>query len=110
MYCPKCGNEIDDSANYCSNCGTKIHASNNNLNETKTLRLLAFIFMLISTVSVGICIIPLAWMIPMTIICYNNMKEDKKCSLAFAICTLLFVSIVSGVLLIVDSESEAINN
>ena len=30
MYCTKCGNKIDDNANFCPRCGEKITRENNN--------------------------------------------------------------------------------
>ena len=72
----------------------------------KTLLLVAFIFMIISTVSLGIFIIPLAWCIPMTIHCYRCYEGQEKASIGFSICTLIFVSLVAGILLIVESTMD----
>lgn len=68
---------------------------------SQTLKLVAFIFALIATIATGIVIIPLAWTIPMTIHLYNAYK-GKQYSLAFAICSLLFLNTIAGILLIVD--------
>ena len=72
----------------------------------KTLLLVAFIFMIITTVSLGVLIIPLAWCIPMTIHCYRCYEGQEKASIGFAICTLIFVSLVAGILLIVESTMD----
>ena len=74
-------------------------------NDT-TLRLVAFIFCLVSTISVGWTLIPLAWMIPMTVISYGIYKGTKKNTVAFGVCTLIFVSVVSGILLLVSKKDE----
>lgn len=71
-----------------------------------TLKLVAFIFNIVSLVSVGWLIIPLAWMIPMTVISYGIYKGTKKNTVAFGVCTLLFVSMVSGVLLLVAKKDD----
>lgn len=72
----------------------------------KTLKLIAFIFSLISTISIGWTIIPLAWMIPMTVITYGIYKGTKKNTTAFGVCSLIFVSIVSGILLLVAKKED----
>jgi hypothetical protein len=72
----------------------------------KTLRLLAFIFNLVSTISIGWTIIPLAWMIPMTVISYGIYKGTKDNTTTFGVCTLIFVSLVSGILLLVSKKDR----
>ena len=64
----------------------------------------AFIFSLFATIVFGFGIIPLAWMIPMTIMIYKYSKNERELSLAFKICTLIFNNVVSGVLLLIDKE------
>lgn len=70
----------------------------------KTLRLIAFILNIVATVSIGWTIIPLAWMIPMTVISYGIYKGTKKNTTAFGVCTLLFVNLISGILLLVSKK------
>lgn len=72
----------------------------------KTLRLVAFILNIISTVSVGWAIIPLAWMIPMTVISYGIYKGNKRNTVAFGVCTLIFVNLISGILLLVSKKDD----
>ena len=72
----------------------------------KTLRLIAFIFNIVATVSIGWTIIPLAWMIPMTVISYGIYKGTKKNTTAFGVCTLLFLSFVGGILLLVSKKDD----
>ncbi|MDO4182210.1 MAG: zinc-ribbon domain-containing protein [Coriobacteriia bacterium] len=72
----------------------------------ETLRLIAFILNIISTVSMGLLILPLAWTIPMTVHSYGIYKGTKQSTTAFAVCDLIFVNLISGILLLVaDSES-----
>ena len=115
-YCTKCGEQVSDDAKFCAHCGyptegaMKTANNENTGNKTndsgmETLRLLAFIFMLITTCAAAIFIIPLAWCIPMTYVYYKSYKYGTKLSLAFKICSLLFVSLVAGILMILDTET-----
>lgn len=70
----------------------------------KTLRLIAFIFNLITTISVGWLIVPLAWMIPMTVISYGIYKGTKHNTVAFGVCTLIFLNLISGILLLCSKK------
>lgn len=72
----------------------------------QTLRLIAFILCILSAVAVCWAIIPLAWMIPMTIHCWKLYKGEKANTVAFGVCTLLFVNIISGILLLVSTKEE----
>ncbi len=72
----------------------------------QTLKLVAFIFNIVSLVSAGWLIIPLAWMIPMTVISYGIYKGTKKNTTTFGVCTLIFVSMVSGVLLLIAKKDD----
>ncbi len=72
----------------------------------KTLRLVAYILNLITTIGIGWTIIPLAWMIPMTVISYGIYKGTKKNTTAFGVCTLLFVNLISGILLLVAKKDD----
>lgn len=71
----------------------------------QTLRLVAFVFCIISTVSVGWLIIPLIWMVPMSVHCWGIYKGTKPNTVAFAVCTLIFLDFVSGILLLVSKKN-----
>ncbi len=70
----------------------------------ETLRLVAFIFAVLCTISVCWLIIPLAWMIPMTVRSWGIYKGTKPNTTAFGVCTLIFLSLVSGILLLVSKK------
>ena len=70
------------------------------------MRLVAFILCLVSTVSVGWTIIPLAWMIPMTVHCWGLYKGTKANTTGFGVCTLIFVNLVGGILLLVSRKDR----
>ena len=75
--------------------------------KDRNLRMFAFILNLISTISVGWAIIPLAWMIPMTVISWNIYKGTRQPTMAFSICDLIFTNLISGILLLVgDTKPE----
>ncbi len=70
----------------------------------RTLRLVAFILNVISTVCFCWLIIPLAWMIPMTVRSWGIYKGTKPNSVAFGVCTLLFLDLISGILLLISKK------
>lgn len=119
-YCQYCGAEVSDDAIYCSKCGAKIgpqnHESNNytvasansSNSEKKSDSIcgtIAFVFMVLTCVAFGFAIIPLAWMIPMTVSYYNHLQKREPVSVGFKVCILIFVNIISGVLLLVDENA-----
>ena len=69
-----------------------------------TLRLIAFIFNLISTITASWALIPLAWMIPMTVISWKIYKGTRPNTTAFGVCTLIFVNLVGGILLLCSKK------
>ena len=70
------------------------------------LQTATLVFMIISTVAMGWTLIPLAWCIPMTVTYYNCIKYGRPVSMALKICTLLFVSPLSGIFMLVDSDAQ----
>ena len=113
MYCPKCGKEIDDNAHFCSFCGEEVSKKEaetakiekKNTSEGNALKLVAKIFMLIKTILCGFFfLIPLAWCIPMTVVYWKSVNEKKPVSVGFKVCTLLFVSLIAGILMLCDSD------
>ena len=74
--------------------------------EDTTLRLIAFIFAIVATVSAGVLILPLCWMIPMSVHCWKLYKGTAANSVAFGVCSLLFLSLVSGILLLISTKEK----
>lgn len=74
--------------------------------QDKTLRLIAFIFNIISLVLACWLIIPLAWMIPMCVISWGIYKGTKANTVAFGVCTLIFMSLVGGILLLISKKDR----
>lgn len=73
-------------------------------NTDSMLRLVAFIFAVLGTVSVGWLLIPLAWMIPMTVHAWGIYKGTKANTVAFGVCSLIFLNLVAGILLLVSKK------
>lgn len=140
MYCKNCGSELTDGAEYCSNCGTKVtetyqsstilNSSTTDSNKKTGLHTCAFVFMVLSIFSafgsaitiwvsniylentgymIFSTLVSLAWIIPMTIKVYR-VKSTTELTMGFKICTLLFVNVIAGILLICDSNSNNNNN
>lgn len=158
QFCTYCGAGVEKETEICMKCGCRLRktATLVPINKSKTLRLIAFIFMLMgcigliigavttfltmslmnnyvnlvgilfdpyevkiddSTVtSLGvifaiISLVPLIWSIPMTIRCFKAMKDGRPLSTAFKVCTLIFVNLVAGILLLCDNtNTEKIDN
>ena len=61
-------------------------------NGDRNLRLTAFILNIISMVALGWTLLPLAWMIPMTVMSWGIYKGTRANTVAFGVCNLLFVN------------------
>lgn len=83
------------------------YQENNASNDSdSTLRLVAFILNLITTICLGIFLITLAWMIPMTVHTYGIYKGKKVNTIAFGVCTIIFLNFVSGILLLCSTKDN----
>lgn len=125
-FCQHCGAEIEDEAAICVHCGcatndVKTKTSNNNLGK------IALIFMIIACVlnpilgglrylvaedpatGLGQLIggfITLAWCIPMTIHFSRKYKNGESVGTGFKVCSLLFVSMIAGILMLCMPKEE----
>lgn len=109
-FCSHCGKEIVDEAVICPNCGCSVEENKpvekKASNDSNVMEILIKVFACIGIASVGWSIIPLAWCIPMTVHIFKKFKAKEPFSLGFKICTLLFLSMVAGILLLVMPEDE----
>ena len=71
-----------------------------------TVMEIAEVFCVICTVLAGFAIIPLCWMIPLTIALHNKIKNKEPISVALKVVILLFVSVIGGILILVGDDSE----
>ena len=107
-YCTICGAELHDEAVICPKCGcacAKETKPSTQSSDSLTLKTIAKIFMILSCVVFGFYLIPLCWMVPMTVHYSNAIKEKKPVSLGFKICSLLFVNFIAGILMLCDTEN-----
>ena len=106
-FCSYCGAHIEDEAVVCIKCGRAVECPTkpkvNNTNDT--LDILIKIFMILGCISSGWLLIPLAWTIPMTVSAFKSIDNKLPIGTGFKVCTLIFVSFVSGVLLLCRNES-----
>lgn len=120
-FCRNCGNEVSDVTKFCPNCGQKISGDFEKVdndyreeyygdrkrpsNKISIISQIAKAFMIVGCVS-GACafFIPLLWMLPMFMHYDKCLKQRKEVSTSFKICTLLFVNVVAGVLMLVDDD------
>lgn len=70
----------------------------------QTLRLINFILCVISCVASCWFIVPLAWMVPMTVHSWGIYKGTKANTVAFGVCTLIFTNLIGGILLLVSKK------
>ena len=105
-YCTKCGQELVDEAVVCTHCGCPVDSnykgSTKKANTKTELREAARIIMIVFTVLTGFAIIPLFWMVPMTVYLNNRVKNNEEISLAYKICCLLFCGTIPGILLLLE--------
>ena len=125
VVCPKCG---------CTTAkGEEVFEENknNSSNNNATLGLVAKIFMILTCVgcvvtafaSLGMYsgvenglalgiggliggLIPLCWVIPMTIKINNSLKNNEPLTTGFKVCTLIFANVISGILLLCMKEDN----
>ena len=123
-FCPYCGQRVDSEFDYCPNCGKKlidegssssekansdaIHITDapnyHAVKQNDNAYTIAYVFMVIGTVISAFLIIPMCWTIPMTIYYKNAHERGEDVSLAFKICTLLFVSLIGGIFMFVNDD------
>ena len=108
-YCSHCGSQLVDDAVVCTNCGCA--AENVPVKEEKeeknTLRMIAKIFMLLGCIgSAFLYLIPLCWTIPMTVYYWKAVKNNTPVSTAFKVCSLIFVNLVAGILMLCDHNEK----
>ena len=102
-YCTKCGAQIPEGTSVCTQCGCSNEEPKKQA-ETSAVKIAAEILMIVSCVICAVFVVTLFWMIPMTVYYFKKVKRNEPVSLAFQICTLLFVNIIAGVLMIIEEK------
>lgn len=106
MYCTHCGNEISDNAVVCPKCGVPTDNYNvaSKKGENNGIKMAIKIFLIIACVfSIFSFFIPLAWCLPMTIYYWKRADKGEKVGTAFKVCSLIFVSLIGGILMLCDN-------
>ena len=110
-YCSHCGAVVDDNAVICTHCGCVVDeaayngGSSANAKPNKSLDTAIKVFMVLGTIMMAFSVIGLIWSIPMTVSFFRSSAANTKVGTGFKVCTLLFVSLIAGVLLLIRDES-----
>lgn len=109
-YCSHCGQALSENSNVCPVCGEnnepQVPSAPREPKESG-LATAAKIFMILGTIvnAVSGFLIPLAWCIPMTISYCKKLKRGEPISTGFKVCSLLFVSLLGGILMLCDKDN-----
>ena len=118
MFCKFCGHPVSEDAIYCPTCGKKLDEVKKEevkveavgletpKKRNETIAQIGLVFCTINTIIAGFVLIPLIWMLPMTVSIYKSLQEHKPISVAMKVCTCLFLSLLGGVLLLIADEVE----
>lgn len=109
-FCSCCGFSMPIYAKVCLNCGTSV------IKDVKTQK--SYSTALVSTIKAFLilaCILKsslvgLLWMLPMTIALFEKMNKGEPIGVGFKICTLIFVSLFAGILLLCLGDPEEKND
>ncbi len=104
-FCQHCGKEIEDGAIACPQCGFAINYSKNEVIIVKSYTAIK-VFMILGCVLNALLsyLIPLCWCIPMTVIAFKKLNKGERIGTGFKVCTLLFVSLIAGILLLCEKD------
>lgn len=107
-FCPTCGKELIDEAEFCPGCGCTVPAKKGAAAQPATdgLAVAAKIFLIIGCVAQGWLLLPLAWTLPITISICNKLKSGEPISTGLKVCALLFVNMIGGILLLCRSDNK----
>ena len=119
-FCPYCGKEMAEGTAFCVNCGQPVAApvpvqpqyqpqpqyqAPVQPQQPSTLATVAKVLMIISTVVMGLYLLPLAWCLPMTLNYCKKIKSGEPVTTGFKVCTLLFVNTIAGILMLCDKDN-----
>ena len=120
--CNQCGTIVSDDEKICNNCGGEAFDAAPDFNTAPEvnganggnkpvggtiLQKLSKVLMVISCIAGGLLILPLAWLIPITVVYCKKVKSGKKVGVGFKICVLLFVNVFAGVSMLCDSSDKS---
>lgn len=105
-YCQKCGKEIADEAVVCVNCGCAVSKEKTGNGGKDGLAVASKVFLILGCIAQGWLLLPLAWCLPITISIFNKMNNNEPVGTGLKVCSLLFVNLIGGILLLCRSDSE----
>ena len=118
--CGQCGAKTSiEGQIFCLKCGARLlPTQQQTASRDSTLRLIAAIVNIVFCSLYGLYgvatlfasgsgflfLICLAWMIPMTVYSWRLYTGERPNTTTFAVCTLIFVNLISGILLLVSDK------
>ncbi|MEE0947073.1 MAG: hypothetical protein U0M42_09690 [Acutalibacteraceae bacterium] len=105
-FCQKCGKEIAEEAIICPGCGCAISEEKKGKGGNDGLAVAAKVFLILGCIAQGWLLLPLAWCLPITISICNKMKNNEPVGTGLKVCSLLFVSVIGGILLLCRSDNK----
>ena len=118
-YCPKCGTALSEDAKFCTSCGAKledykptepVHKPNAGMSDpaprSSDLCTVGLIFLILGTILRGFLILPLAWCLPITLTVRSRMRSGRPIGVGLKVCALIFVSLIGGIALLADTDSN----
>lgn len=99
MVCTNCGYEAAEEMKIkqCPECGTKLIGGvyTGSISACK-------VFLIIGIAVVAPALIPLAWVIPMTVYVWRRLEDGRQISTGMKVAVLLLVSVISGIILLAN--------
>ena len=109
-FCSKCGKEIMDEAVICPGCGCSVVQEKREEKDFRKgddgLAIASKIFLILGCVAQGWLLLPLAWCLPITISVCGRIKRGEPVGTGLKVCSLLFVNLIGGILLLCRSDEE----
>ena len=109
-YCTHCGAEVHEEAVVCVKCGCSLESTKVTVKESRhtddTMQTIIKVFLILGCITQGWLLIPLAWCLPITISVFNSFRDKKPIGTGLKVCTLLFVSLISGIMLLCINEND----
>ena len=108
QYCTKCGAQLVDEAVVCTGCGRAVEGKLTVAPKKSVsgLGIAAMILMILGTIIMSGLFygVPLLWCLPMTIVYCVKVIKGARVSTGFKVCSLLFVSLLGGILMLCDND------
>lgn len=106
-FCPTCGKELIDEAEFCTGCGCAVQNKQKQPQPaTDGLATAAKVFLIIGCIAGGWALIPLAWLLPITISIFKKLNKGEAIGTGLKVCALLFVNMIAGILLLCRSDNK----